>query len=85
MPAEEVAEVAEVADELAGLDLLELGEERRPSTARRLWSLTWPKLAAVVIGIGIWQAVVWSGWKPEHALAPPSEAFGATAASRSSS
>jgi NitT/TauT family transport system permease protein len=42
---------------------------------RRAWGLTWPKLGAVVIGLGLWQGVVWSGWKPKHALAPPSEAF----------
>jgi NitT/TauT family transport system permease protein len=62
-------------EELAGLDLLELAGDAGESTGRRIWRATWPKVAAVVLGIGIWQLVVWSGWKPEFALAPPREAW----------
>ena len=36
----------------------------------------WPKVAAVALAIFAWQCVVWSGWKPPYALAPPREAFG---------
>jgi NitT/TauT family transport system permease protein len=75
MPNDASTDVFDVTDELSGLDQLELGGDAPQSAARRLWALTWPKLAAVAIGIGIWQVVVWSGWKPKHALAPPSEAF----------
>lgn len=65
----------ELDEQLAGLDLLELAGEGRESRRRRVWTATWPKLAAVVLAIGIWQVVVWSGWKPEYALAGPAETF----------
>jgi NitT/TauT family transport system permease protein len=61
--------------ELAGLDLLELADRSQASRGRRIWSATWPKLAAIALGIGIWQVVVWSGWKPKAALASPREAW----------
>jgi NitT/TauT family transport system permease protein len=61
--------------EVAGLDLLELAGDAGDSRSRRFWKATWPKAAAVVLGIGIWQLVVWSGWKPEYALAPPRDAW----------
>ncbi len=31
------------------------------SRGARIWGATWPKLAAVVIAIAVWQLVVWSG------------------------
>lgn len=62
-------------EELAGLDALEQPAAPRVGRARVLWSATWPKLAAIAIGIGLWQLVVWSGWRPTYALAPPAEAF----------
>jgi NitT/TauT family transport system permease protein len=61
--------------EVAGLDLLELAGDAGDSRSRRIWKATWPKVAAVVLGVGIWQLVVWSGWKPEYALAPPRDAW----------
>ncbi len=60
----------------AGLDALDVAEGPRPSRARHLWSLTWPKLAAVTIGLFLWQCVVWSGWKPEYLLPGPREVLG---------
>jgi NitT/TauT family transport system permease protein len=68
-------QAGDLSQELAGLDLLELASDRTESRARRLWSSTWPKVAAIVLGIGIWQVVVWSGWKPRAALASPREAW----------
>jgi NitT/TauT family transport system permease protein len=47
----------------------------RPRGARRVWSWLWPKLAALALFIGIWQAVVWSGWRPEHVLPGPAPVF----------
>jgi len=62
--------------ELSGLDRLELaGEGPRQSTGRRIWRLTWPKVAAVALALGIWQLAVWLEWKPEYALASPGDAF----------
>ena len=41
------------------------------SRARRWWAALWPKLLATALFIGIWQLVVWSGWKPEYILPSP--------------
>lgn len=62
-------------DDLAGLDALEL--TAAPATPRwlRIWRATWPKLAALALGLFIWQAVVWSGWKDEFLLPPPGKVF----------
>jgi NitT/TauT family transport system permease protein len=63
------------ADEVAGLDALELQGMQRPPVARRLWSALWPKLLAVAIFLGIWQAVVLAGFYPEHILPGPGKVF----------
>lgn len=47
----------------------------RPPLAGRVWSALWPRVAAIVLVIAVWQLVVWSGWKPEFALAGPGAAF----------
>lgn len=57
--------------ELAGLDALELALPKRQSRARRGWSRVWPPVAATVIFTGLWQLLVWSGWKPEYILPSP--------------
>jgi len=57
--------------DLAGLDALELAEASERSRVSRLWSATWPKVAAIALALLGWQAVVWSGWRPVWALAPP--------------
>ncbi|CAN5470299.1 ABC transporter permease [soil metagenome] len=43
--------------------------------ADKAWAATWPKLLAVGIAIGVWQLVVWSGWKPEYLLPGPGPTF----------
>lgn len=57
--------------EFAGIDRLE--SSRRPTTSGplRWWHATWPKLAATVVLLGGWQAVVWSGWRPPYVLPGP--------------
>ncbi|MET0149632.1 MAG: ABC transporter permease [Acidimicrobiales bacterium] len=62
------------SESFAGLDALE-AEGPKASRLRHLWSLTWPKLAAIAIGLFLWQCVVWSGWKPEYLLPGPKEVF----------
>ena len=62
-----------VQAELAGLDALELADRARRGRAGRFWSAAWPKLAATALGLLVWQIVVWSGWKPEYALPPPTK------------
>jgi len=59
--------------EVPGLDALETPLVTTPSIGRRAWSATWPKLLAVGIVVGAWQLVVLSGWRPEYALAAPSD------------
>ena len=63
------------SESFAGLDALEAAEGPKASRLRHLWSLTWPKLAAVAIGLFLWQCVVWSGWKPEYLLPGPAAVF----------
>lgn len=41
----------------------------------RIWSGTWPKGAAIVLGLAAWQAVIWSGWKPDYVLPGPLPVF----------
>ena len=72
--------VAEIAPhrldaELSGLDALEMGGERGTRRAARVWAASWPKLAATTLAIALWQAAVWSGWKPEYVLPPPGPVF----------
>jgi NitT/TauT family transport system permease protein len=67
----------QLQEELAGLDALELSDRAVTSRGRRIWSATWPKVAAVVIAIALWQLVVWSGWKPDYVLPPPGRVYGA--------
>ncbi|HVL28685.1 MAG TPA: ABC transporter permease [Acidimicrobiales bacterium] len=65
----------DLAAQLAGLDALDEAAGPPPSRARRAWAATWPKLAAVALAVGAWQAVVWTGWKPEYALPGPGRVF----------
>jgi NitT/TauT family transport system permease protein len=48
---------------------------RRRVTARAVWLAVWPKVAAIAIGLAIWQLVVWSGWRPVYVLPPPATVF----------
>lgn len=68
----------ELDAELAGLDNLELADAARGDRHRRaarLWAAAWPKLAAVVLGVALWQLVVWTHWKPEYVLPGPRAVF----------
>jgi NitT/TauT family transport system permease protein len=67
-------------DELAGIDALELPLRAASSRLARSWSALWPKLAAFSLFLAAWQAVVWSGWKPEYVLPPPAPVFSRLAA-----
>jgi NitT/TauT family transport system permease protein len=64
-----------LSQELAGLDALEQAPHRKRRLGRAVWSAVWPKLAALGIGLFIWQVVVWSGWKPEYVLPGPGAVF----------
>lgn len=62
-----------LAEEIAGLDALEAHLDTHPSPARRAWSTVWPKIAAIALALGVWQAVVWSGWKENYVLPGPDQ------------
>jgi NitT/TauT family transport system permease protein len=66
-----------LAEEIAGLDALEAHLGTHPSRARRVWSTVWPKVAAIVLALGVWQAVVWSGWKEDYVLPGPDQVLAA--------
>ncbi len=59
--------------EIAGLDALESPSVVRESRARRAWAATWPKALALAIVLLVWEAVVWTGWRPSYVLPPPSD------------
>jgi len=76
MPTSELDERdIQLDEELAGLDALELAQSSRRPLPRRLWSAAWPKLAAIAIGLTIWELVVASGWRPEYVLPPPEKVW----------
>jgi len=56
--------------ELTGLDALETAGEGG-SRGLRIWASLWPKVAALVLALAIWQLIVWSGWKPSYTLPGP--------------
>ena len=41
----------------------------------RVWSALWPKLAAIGVGLLVWQIVVWSQWRPDYVLPGPVPVF----------
>jgi NitT/TauT family transport system permease protein len=61
------------ASVMAGLDALEQEISEKRSLLQVVWPRLWPKLAALVIVIGLWQLVVWSGWKETYVLPGPSD------------
>ncbi|NKZ08572.1 ABC transporter permease [Actinomadura latina] len=68
-----LAEGGRLDRELAGLDALELGGGTRVRLGLRVWSAVWPMAAAVLIALGAWQLVVWSGWKDPWVLPGPGD------------
>jgi NitT/TauT family transport system permease protein len=65
------SEPTELDNQLAGLDALELGSSPKVEMLGRIWGAFWPKATAVALFFGIWQLIVWSGWKPTYVLPPP--------------
>jgi NitT/TauT family transport system permease protein len=63
------------AEDLAGLDALDTPSNRQTGQVRHAWSMIWPKLAAIALFLGGWQAVVWSGWRPPWVLPGPLDAL----------
>ncbi|MFF2551261.1 ABC transporter permease [Nocardia sp. NPDC058058] len=58
---------------LRALDALEALPDRRSGWPGRIWSATWPALAAAALAVGLWELVVLSGWKDPWVLPGPGE------------
>ena len=54
-----------------GLELVQAPEEQRRPLGRRVWDALWPRIAAVVLALTIWQLVFLSGWRPPYVLPSP--------------
>ena len=63
-------------EELAGLDALDLDEDKPADRLARVWSALWPKMAAVFLAVAAWQLTVWSHWRPEYVLPSPVRVVG---------
>jgi NitT/TauT family transport system permease protein len=64
-----------LAADLSGVDTVETASRPSRAPLRRLWAGLWPKLAAAALLLAVWQAVVWSGWKPDYVLPGPGPVF----------
>jgi NitT/TauT family transport system permease protein len=62
---------SQLADELKGLDILELPLSPQRARLASIWSSLWPKLAAIGIVLLIWQAVVTLRLWPDYVLPGP--------------
>lgn len=73
-PADEI-ETTQLAAELAGLDALDEPFVPHATKGTAVWSNIWPKIAAVGLVFFLWQALVWTHWKPEYVLPSPPTAL----------
>ena len=62
-------------EEIEGLDALDVPLVEREPRWRVVWNAAWPKLAAAVSVLVLWQLVVWSGWRPSYVLPGPGRVF----------
>jgi len=69
--AESTSRSADLDAELSGLDALELASMPQGRRLRRWWDLVWPGAAALGLGLGLWQAVAWTHWRPDYVLPGP--------------
>lgn len=65
--------MAELAVELEPFEVANLQPRLRLKLHVRLWSSVWPKLAAITLVLGLWQALAWSGWQPSNVLPGPTQ------------
>jgi NitT/TauT family transport system permease protein len=72
---DEAEVLARLDQDLAGLDALELAARTETTRLSRVWRAVWPKLGAVGLVFAIWMVVVWSGWRPDYVVPPPSDVF----------
>ena len=55
--------------------VVESSASRVASAARHVWAKAWPPVGAVLLLVGFWQVVVWSGWQPDYLLPGPLPVF----------
>ncbi|MEU8266098.1 ABC transporter permease [Sphaerisporangium sp. NPDC049002] len=67
---------ADISQQIAGLDALELSHREQRGVAARVWSRAWPMISAVVLVLVIWELVVLSGWRPEYVFPGPVAVLG---------
>jgi NitT/TauT family transport system permease protein len=67
--------MAELAIDVESREIAQLESRPRPTWHTRLWSNLWPKVVAIAIALGVWEAVVLSGWKPDYVLPGPWPVF----------
>jgi sulfonate transport system permease protein len=72
----DAAERASLAQEIVGLDALDVPFAERPNRLQRAWHWAWPKLAAIAVVLLVWQGIVWTGWRPQYVLPGPAEVLG---------
>ncbi|GIE83794.1 ABC transporter permease [Actinoplanes regularis] len=64
------------ADEVSGLDALELAPKREKGRlGLRLWNSAWPKLLAIAIVVLAWELVYLAEWKPAYVFPSPTDVF----------
>lgn len=63
------------ARDIAALDSLDVPITPAPSVAHRVWTSAWPVLAAIGLGLGVWQLIDWLNLKPDYALPGPASVF----------
>jgi NitT/TauT family transport system permease protein len=68
-------ERAGLAQEIEGLDALDVPIVEPERRWRAVWNAAWPKLAAAALVVALWQLVVWSGWRPSYVLPGPGRVF----------
>lgn len=68
-------ELDTIDEELAGLDHLEAHVAPPERRVVRVWGSVWPKLAALALLVGVWQVLVWSGWKKPYQLRSPRDVW----------
>jgi NitT/TauT family transport system permease protein len=59
----------------AGLDALETETRSQQSRLRKTWAGSWPPLVALLLLVGLWQLVYWSGVKEPYVLPSPADVW----------
>jgi NitT/TauT family transport system permease protein len=70
-----VPETRALEREIEGLDALDAPLVEPAPRLARLWSASWPKLAAIGMVLAFWQLVVLTGWRPGWVLPAPARVF----------